>query len=126
MPALKNNLCAALVATAGFFTAIVMANGEKKGSPPTTSTGRELTGPGAHPEEYIVPPGDKPAPRADSVQERAPKGGKGVDSLRGGDTGPTRPEGSTKPSVPRMPSGIPGGGRDNGPLPGEDRRPPVR
>jgi hypothetical protein len=45
----------ALVMAAG--TLVAVANGDGK-APPTTSTGRELNGPGAHHEEYIVPPSD--------------------------------------------------------------------
>jgi hypothetical protein len=47
----------------------LLANGVSK-KPPTTSTGRELTGPGAHHEEYIVPQEDTGRVRVDTVRDR--------------------------------------------------------
>jgi hypothetical protein len=46
--------------------AVAMANGDAK-RPPQTSTGRELTGPGAHHEEYLEPRPDSVRAQPESV-----------------------------------------------------------
>jgi hypothetical protein len=80
-PVFKNSLCAIAAILAAFLVAegssrlkggrdtTLLANGESK-KPPVTSTGRELTGPGAHHEEYIIPQEDTGRVRIDTVRDR--------------------------------------------------------
>jgi hypothetical protein len=63
---------AGLIVAAGMSANTVFANGVKTTPDPKTSTGRELTGPGAHHEEYVVPPSDTARPRIDTVRELRP------------------------------------------------------
>jgi hypothetical protein len=55
------------MAAAGMSTDTVFANGVKTTPEPKTSTGRELTGPGAHHEEYTASPSDTLRPRVDTA-----------------------------------------------------------
>jgi hypothetical protein len=80
-PGFKRTVCAVGALIAGLLVAegssrlkavrdtTLLANGESK-KPPTTSTGRELTGPGTHHEEYIVPREDTGRVRVDTVRDR--------------------------------------------------------
>jgi hypothetical protein len=97
-----------------------------------TSTGRELTGPGAQPGEYRAPgsgPGnatfdtvhnvriDPRTPNPDSVKP-SPSGKAKRDSVRGS-SGTTRPVGEPpRPTTPRTPSEMPGSGSGGGSRPG--------
>ena len=88
------------------------ANGEAK-SVPKTSTGRELTGPGAHHEEYTVPPSESThvAP-PDTVRDaRRP--------LNNWDGTPGQP----KPDTPKVFSDKPPAGT---PMPGVDDKSSTR
>jgi hypothetical protein len=69
----------------------MLANGDAKPEP-RTSTGRELTGPGAHHGEYTVRPGDKPPVAVDTVRDRRLWINEAGDTIR--DTLP-RPRSST-------------------------------
>lgn len=90
----------------------------------TTSTGRELTGPGAQPGEYNAA-GSKPPAAYDTVRNvrvqpdtTTATGRAWRDSVRG-TTGPTRPGGaSPRPNVPRTPVEMPGSGGADPSIPG--------
>lgn len=113
-PIFKNSLCAIAAVLAGFWVADasgrkkpapdtnLTANGESK-APPRTSTGRELTGPGAHHEEYVVPPDDTARVRIDTVRDRRLWLNENGDTLSG-DTlkrrRPSPPPDTTQPVKP--------------------------
>jgi hypothetical protein len=90
----------------------------------TTSTGRELTGPGAQPEEYKAA-GAKAPIVYDTVHNVRVKpdtttatGRAWRDSVRG-TTGPTRPGGGApRPNTPRTPMEMPGSGGADPSVPG--------
>src|SRR5687768_16528150 len=68
---------AALMGALAISTPVVFANGDKAPEP-KTSTGRELTGPGTHHEEYTASPSDTLRPRRDTLLD----GGNAVPSKR--------------------------------------------
>jgi hypothetical protein len=90
----------------------------------TTSTGRELTGPGAQPEEYKAS-GSKAPIVYDTVHNVRVKpdtttatGRAWRDSVRG-TTGPTRPGGAApRPTTPKTPMEMPGSGGADPSIPG--------
>lgn len=63
---------AALMAAAGMSAQAVFANGVKTAPEPKTSTGRELTGPGAHHEEYSTSSSDTTRLRVDTMRVETP------------------------------------------------------
>jgi hypothetical protein len=65
MSRIQSIASAALMVAMGT-SAPVFANGDKAPEP-KTSTGRELTGPGAHHEEYTASPSDTLRPRRDTL-----------------------------------------------------------
>jgi hypothetical protein len=69
MSRIQNVARAALIAAVAMSAHTVLANGVKTAPEPKTSTGRELTGPGAHHEEYTASPSDTARPRVDTVRE---------------------------------------------------------
>lgn len=101
----KTTLRAALALVIAGLSSDVLANGEKTTPDPKTSTGRELTGPGAHHEEYIVPPVDTSRVRIDTVRRLR------VDTVRVKSDpynmpGEVRPEDTVPmPNPPRPPRG---------------------
>jgi hypothetical protein len=72
MSRIQRIVSAGLIVAAGMSATPVFANGVKATPEPKTSTGRELTGPGAHHEEYIVPPSDTARSRVDTVRLPTP------------------------------------------------------
>jgi hypothetical protein len=66
----RRGRCYTLLVTAILLAAggDVFANGKEKPAP-KTSTGRELTGPGAHHEEYTVPPDSPRVAPPDTVRD---------------------------------------------------------
>jgi hypothetical protein len=116
-------LIAALIVANGMTTAI-LANGTKTTPDPKTSTGRELTGPGAHHGEYIVPRGDSSRVRVDTVHDRRLWLNGDGDTLRDGAAAPlTAPRGSAPTKVqsgrPSQPGPTPGIDDKSSTRPGE-------